>query len=194
MTIDGHEAAGRFAMLEDRRLLRRLRRGDKDALRRIYEKYEGDLRALAGHLLHDVAAAEDVVQDVFVALVRTVPKLHLRRTLRAYLATAVANRAKDHFRRRSRERLGSLEDAGWMVAGTDGPVQIVGDAELVQKLRAAVTQLPYEQREVVMLRVHAGLKFREIAVHQNTSIKTVLSRYQYGLDKLRSMLNGEVPE
>ena len=181
-------------MLEDRRLLWRLRHGDKDALRVIYEKYEGDLRTLAASLLRDTATAEDVVQDVFISLVRTVPKLHLRRTLRAYLATAVANRARDHFRKRSRERLASIEDAGQMAADMDGPVQIVGDAELIQKLRAAVAELPYEQREVVMLRMHSGLKFREIAAHQNTSIKTALSRYQYGLDKLRSMMNGEVPK
>lgn len=179
-------------MLEDRRLLRRLRHGDKDALRRIYEKYEGDLLTLAAHLLRDPATAEDVVQDVFIGLVRTVPKLHLRRTLRAYLATAVANRARDHYRRQSRERLASLEDAGPIVADTDGPVQIVGDAELMYKVRAALAELPYEQREVVILRVYTGLKFREIAAHQDTSIKTILSRYQYGLDKLRSMLNGEV--
>jgi len=186
--------AGGFAMLEDRRLLWRLRHGDKDALRLIYERYEGDLLTLAANLLHDPAAAEDVVQDVFISLVRTVPVLHLRRTLRAYLATAVANRAKDHFRKRSRERLAPMEDADQVAADGDGPVQIVGDVELMNKLRAAVAELPYEQREVVILRVHAGLKFREIAAHQNISIKTALSRYQYGLDKLRSRLNGEVPK
>ncbi len=183
-----------FAMLEDRRLLWRLRHGDKDALRLIYEKYEGDLLTLAANLLHDPATAEDVVQDVFIGLVRTVPKLHLRRTLKAYLATAVANRVRDHFRQRVHARLTPLEDAAQVAADMDGPVQIVGEAELVHKLRAAVAELPYEQREVVMLRVHAGLKFREIAAHQSTSIKTALSRYQYGLDKLRSMLNGEVPK
>jgi len=81
-----------------------------------------------------------------------------------------------------------------MTAAGDGPVQIVGDAELMHKLRVALAELPYEQCEVVMLRVHAGLKFREIAAHQDTSIKTALSRYQYGLDKLRLKLNGEVSE
>jgi len=186
--------AGRFRILEDRRLLRRLKHGDKDALRRIYEKYEGDLLTLAGHLLHDPAATQDVVQDVFISLVRTAPKLHLRRTLLAYLATAAANRARDHLRRKSRERLAPLEDAAHIAAVEDGPVQIVGDAELVQKLRAAVAELPYEQHEAVMLRVHGDLKFREIAAHQGTSVKTALSRYQYGLDKLRSMLDGEVSE
>jgi len=181
-------------MLEDRRLLGRLRHGDQDALRRIYEKYEGDLLTLATHLLHDPATAQDIVQDVFIGLVRTAPQLHLRRTLRVYLATAVANRARDHFRRRSHERHVPLEDASQVAAEGDGPVQIVGDAELVRKLRIALAQLPYEQREVVVLRVYTGLKFREIAVHQKTSIKTALSRYQYGLNKLRGSLDGEVPK
>jgi RNA polymerase sigma-70 factor (ECF subfamily) len=181
-------------MLEDRRLLWRLKRGDKDALRLIYEMYEGDLLTLAANLLHDPATAEDVVQDVFIGLVRSAPRLELRRTLRAYLATAVANRVKDHYRRKPRMRLVSLEDAGDVPAGCDGPVQRVIDGEQMQRLRSAVEELPYEQREVIMLRVHAGLKFREIAAHQNISVKTALSRYQYGLDKLRSMLDGEAPK
>ncbi len=179
-------------MLEDRRLLWRLNRGDKDALRLIYEQYESDLLTLAANLLHDPATAEDVVQDVFIGLVRSVPRLELRRTLRAYLATAVANRVKDHYRRKLRASPASLEDAGDIPAGDDGPVQRVIDGEQMQRLRSALEELPYEQREVIMLRVHTGLKFREIAKHQETSVKTALSRYRYGLDKLRSMLDGEV--
>lgn len=181
-------------MLEDRRLLWRLKRGDKDALRLIYEAYEGDLLTLAANLLHDPAGAEDVVQDVFIGLVRSVPRLELRRTLRAYLATAVANRVKDHYRRKPPVRLASLDDTSDMPAGRDGPAQTVIDNEQIQRLRSAIEELPSEQREVVMLRVHTGLKFREIAKHQSISIKTALSRYQYGLDKLRSMLNGEAPK
>jgi RNA polymerase sigma factor (sigma-70 family) len=178
-------------MLEDRRLLRRLKRGDRDALRVIYETHQGDLLTLAANLLHDPAGAQDVVQDVFLGLVRSVPRLELRRTLRAYLATAVANRVRDHYRRRSREQLVPIEEAG-QVAGGDGPVQMVIDSEQMRRLRSALEELPYEQREVVMLRVHGGMKFRQIAEHQNTSVKTALSRYQYGLNKLRSMLNHEV--
>lgn len=179
-------------MLEDRRLLKRLKRGDRDALRLIYEKYEGDLLTLAGNLLRDPGTAQDVVQDVFLGLVRSAPRLRLRRTLRAYLATAVANRARDHCRRQARERFVPLDDAGPVPAGSDGPVQMVIRSDEMQRLRAAVEELPYEQREVLMLRVHAGLKFREIAEHQGVSLKTAISRHQYGLDKLRSMLNGEV--
>ena len=179
-------------MLEDRRLLWRLKRGDREALRLIYERHEGDLLTLAANLLRDPAGAQDVVQDVFLGLVRSAPRLELRRTLRAYLATAVANRVRDHYRRQTRERLAPLEDAGHIAAGSDGPVQMVIRSDEMRRLRAAVEELPYEQREVVMLRVHAGMKFREIARHQDVSLKTAISRYQYGLDKLRSILNGEV--
>jgi RNA polymerase sigma-70 factor (ECF subfamily) len=181
-------------MLEDRRLLWRLKCGDKDALRLIYEQHERDLLTLAANLLHDPATAEDVVQDVFIGLVRSVPRLKLRRTLRAYLATAVANRIKDHYRQRSRARPAPLEEAGHVLAGHDGPVQMVIDDEQMQKLRSALEELPCEQREVIMLRVHADMKFREIAEYQKTSVKTALSRYQYGLNKLRSMLNDEVSQ
>jgi len=181
-------------MLEDRRLLWRLKHGDKGALQQIYEAYEGDLLTLAATLLHDPSSAQDVVQDVFVALVRTVPRLQLRRTLRAYLATAVANRARDYYRHQSRHPLASLEDAGQMADGSDGPVQLAIDTEQMHRLRAALAELPYEQREAITLRVHAAMKFREIAEHQNVSIKTALSRYRYGLDRLRSSLNGELSQ
>jgi RNA polymerase sigma-70 factor (ECF subfamily) len=185
---------GRLEMTEDRRLLRRLQRGDRDALREIYEKHEGDLLTLAAHLLHDPGAAEDVVQDVFVAFVRTAPSLRLQRSLGGYLATAVANRVRDHFRREARQRPLPPGDIGRAVVDVDGPVRMVMRTEAKQRLRRAVAELPYEQREVLMLRVHADMKFREIALHQNVSIQTALSRYRYGLDKLHAMLNGEVPK
>lgn len=181
-------------MLEDRRLLWRLKRGDREALRLIYEQHESDLLTLAANLLRDPAAAQDVVQDVFLGLVRSAPGLQLRRTLRAYLATAVANRVRDRYRRQTRERLVSIDEAGHVAADADGPVQMVIRSDEMRRLRSAIEELPYEQREVIMLHVHTGLKFREIAKHQDVSLKTAISRYRYGLDKLRSMLNGEVQE
>jgi len=48
--------------------------------------------------------------------------------------------------------------------------------------------LPYEQRETITLHLHGGLTFREIAEHQDVSINTAQSRYRYGLDRLRSIL------
>jgi RNA polymerase sigma-70 factor (ECF subfamily) len=54
-----------------------------------------------------------------------------------------------------------------------------------------MTQLPYEQREAIVLHIQGPMKFKEIAKLQQTSVKTVLSRYRYGMNKLRSILNSE---
>jgi RNA polymerase sigma-70 factor (ECF subfamily) len=67
----------------------------------------------------------------------------------------------------------------------------IQDEELC-RLADALATLPYEQREVVVLHLKGDLPFREIAAVQGTSLNTVQSRYRYGIDKLRSLLNGEV--
>ena len=69
----------------------------------------------------------------------------------------------------------------------------IHDEEL-RRLAEALATLPYEQREVVVLHLKGDLTFREIARIQDTSINTVQSRYRYGIDKLRSLLNGEVEQ
>jgi len=179
-------------MMDDRQLLGKLRQGDKDALQAIYARYEGTLLALAGNLLDDPALAEDVLQDVLVTLVQSVHRLNIRGSLKGYLATAVANRTRDYYRRRPRKAVVSIDQALHLAADEAGPVQMVIRNEQTRQARAVLATLPYEQREAIVLRLHADMKFREIAKLQNVSVKTALSRYRYGLDKLRSMLNGEV--
>ena len=179
-------------MLEDRLLVWRFKCGSTDAFHRIYEKYESDLLTLAANLLGNSGAAEDVVQDVFISFVQSVEKFHLRGSLKGYLATCVANRARDCIRKRKRQRTVAVNEAQQLISDTDGPVQLVICSEELQRLRDTLTQLPYEQREALVLHLHGDLKFRQIAKLQNVSIKTTQSRYRYGLDKLRSILNGEV--
>jgi RNA polymerase sigma-70 factor (ECF subfamily) len=57
-----------------------------------------------------------------------------------------------------------------------------------------MAQLPYQQREVILLHLVNDLRFREIAAALEISPNTAKSRYRYGLQKLRSQLNGEVTE
>ena len=64
--------------------------------------------------------------------------------------------------------------------------------EEIQRLSNAFAQLPNEQREVIALRIQGNLGFKQIAKLQNVSSRTIESRYRYGLDKLRSLLDSEV--
>jgi RNA polymerase sigma-70 factor (ECF subfamily) len=64
-------------------------------------------------------------------------------------------------------------------------------SEQERLITCALAELPQEQQEIVLLRIRGDLSFREIANLQNVSINTVQSRYRYGMEKLRSILNGE---
>lgn len=178
-------------MLEDEWLKVRFKAGSTDALRRIYEKYRDRLLTLAMALLNDSHAAEDVLHDVFVTFSQSANGFGLRGSLKGYLATCVANRARDRLRARKRgaERLeGEIASA----SGVAGPEARMISSEESRLLSAAMARLPYEQREAVSLHLHAAMTFRQIAQHQSISTSTAKGRYRYGLQKLRSILNRRV--
>ena len=178
-------------MIEDKLLILRCKHGNRSAFRRIYEKYEGNLRTLAANLLDDKTAAEDVVHDVFTSLLRVVGKFELRSSLAGYLKTSVANKDRD-YRRKKRPQAVAVNDAELVVSDDKGPVQLVIHSELAQKLDSAMNRLPYEQREAVVLYLHGQMKFKTIARLQKVSTKTAYTRYRAGLDGLRSRLNSEL--
>ena len=178
-------------MLEDKILLWKMKRGSSDALRRIYEKYKRDMLSLANALLHDLSGAEDVVHDVFVSFVQSVGGFKLTGSLKGYLLTCVANLSRDRIRARKRSPVG-LNEAAMAVADVNGPSKALISAEQLQCLKNAIAKLPFEQREVVVLHLQAGRTFRQVARLQQAPVSTVQSRYRYGLEKLRALLNSEV--
>jgi len=178
--------------LEDRYLVWRLKQGSRWALCRIYDRYETDLLTLARSLLGRTGQAEDVLQDVFVRLIESIDTFELTGSLKGYLVTCVANRARDYLRKDRRRTGESIEAAHAVESQQRGPLQETIAGEQRQRLAAALAELPYEQREAVLLHLQAGLRFCEIARVQGVAAKTAWSRYRYGLDRLRSMLNGQV--
>jgi len=82
-------------MSYDKRSLKRLRAGDKDALRRIYEKYMDDLLGVALSILCDIQAAEDCLHDVFVTLVGGYYGLMARSNPEATFVSCVTNRDRE---------------------------------------------------------------------------------------------------
>jgi len=82
-------------MLREVQLIWRFNRGHPDALRDIYEGHKHQLVTLAAALLLDKAEAEDVVHDVFVGFMRSGGRFRLTGSLKGFLATCVANRARN---------------------------------------------------------------------------------------------------
>jgi RNA polymerase sigma factor (sigma-70 family) len=172
-------------MQEAKNLVRRFNQGDVESLRGMYDLFRHDLMTLAMALLRDSAGAEDAVHEVFVKMLASQHRIRIHGNLRGYLLTAVANTCRDMLARRTRAV--TLSGQSERCCG-EGPERLVVLSEAQQHLAAALAQLPYEQREVLVLRYFGDLKFKAIAKSQGVSINTVQGRYRYGLEKLRSLL------
>lgn len=132
------------------------------------------------------------MHDVFVAFTQSSDKLRLSGNLKGYLITCVANHDRNNRRAQQRRQGVGLDGVEPVMSDSDKPERWIIRNEELDVLNNAMAQLPYPQREVVVLHVQGGMTFKAIARSQSVSINTVQSRYRYGLDKLRSLLNSEV--
>ena len=178
-------------MFEDELLKWQFKQGSSDALCRIYLKYQNYLLTLAIALLNDVNSAEDVLHDVFVSFAESAEKFKLHGSLKHYLTACIVNRARDRFRRKKGLPLSLELDAQILSSEKQAWEKVINDEQSMM-LNLALAKLPYEQKEVVTLRLKAGMRFKQISKLQNVSVSTVQGRYRYGLNKLRSILNGEI--
>jgi RNA polymerase sigma factor (sigma-70 family) len=177
--------------MEDKLLVYRCKRGSPEALTRIYHKYKADLLLLAMALLNDRSACEDVVHDVFLSFVRGLDDFRLTGSLKGFLLTCVANHARNWNKaERRRCRAGAPVDET-TPAHAEAPTEAVACNEQLGRLSGAMAELPFEQREVVMMHLHGAMTFTAIARARQISPNTAKSRYRYGIDRLRSLLNGE---
>ena len=176
-------------MFEDTQLVNRLKSGDRQALCRIYEKYGDSLLTLAVGIVRDHGLAEDILHDVFLAFVKDIDKFVLTGKLKGYLARCVANRAIDALRLRKMHAV-HFENMDFSDAGTPLPHQTASRREDLRKLDEALSQLPDEQRQVIMMHVHGQMGYRQIALCQGVSINTIQGRYRYGMKKLKTLLTG----
>jgi RNA polymerase sigma-70 factor (ECF subfamily) len=179
-------------MVEDMLLIRRFKQGRPEALREIYDKYKVAMLRFAIVLVGDQHAAEDIVHDVFVSFAQSADRVRLTGSLRSYLTTSVLNRARNYVRNGKRHGEGPLDGAETLPCPQRGPQQWAVLNEELSLLSEALQQLPYEQREVVCSHMEMDLTLSQIAVLQKASLNTVKGRYRYGIEKLRSVLNGKV--
>jgi RNA polymerase sigma-70 factor (ECF subfamily) len=177
--------------MADKLFLMRHKLGSREALRRIYEKYRDGLLILAIALSHDVNVAEDAVHDVFVVFARNFANFELTGSLKGYLAKCVANRVRDLIRKKQKQTISPEQDCP-APPDLSEPSRLIICNEQLRLLSSALAQLPYEQREVIVLHIHGQMRFRIIAESLGVSVNTVKGRYRYGIRKLRSLLDSEI--
>jgi RNA polymerase sigma-70 factor, ECF subfamily len=149
-----------------------------DDVRELYDRHGAALVLYACAFVSDGGAAEDVVHNVFLKLLRghqSVPDLPA-----AYLYRAVRNAALNVRRNRSREEP-LLNHELWLN-------HRAGDRNAALALEKAMRALPEEQMEIVVMRIWGGMTLEEAAEITGVPLNTAASRYRYAIAKLREQL------
>ena len=177
---------------DDDRLATRLRRGERDALRDVYDRFGSMTFGLLLKILRDRAAAEDVQQQVFLEVwQRRRAYDPARAALATWILTIARSRAIDELRRRipePRDPTGSIAVLEAEQSLDTGHVD-----ELVEQWHLAhlVARLPTGEADLLKRRFHLGQSQAEIAAELDIPLGTVKSRMSSGLDGLRRMLEQE---
>lgn len=169
----------------DDALVARFRRGDVDAFGELYDRHRGGLYGYALSICLDPAKAADAVQELWLGFLENIESLANVANVKAYLYRSLRNRVLDEFRRQQREKKALTESTPVVLIKAR---DTVASQEEAKRMNEALRRLPEEQREVVLLRIYAGMKFGDIADVLQASTKTVESRHRLALEKLREWL------
>ncbi len=182
-------AEGGEAAAVDRELMARVQAGDEAALGRLMERWERPVKSVIGRLVGNAAEAEELAQEAFVRLWQQRERFRAGAEFRPWMLSLALNLARNRLRWWRRRPLVALED--WTrlppADGVDGAGALEA-RERAEAVRAAVAELPLEQREALVLYEYEGLGQAEIAAIAGTTPKAVERRLERARAALRVSL------
>ncbi len=155
-------------MADDRDLARRCLSGDVTATRELVERFQHEVYGLCARLLRHHQDSEDVAQEVFLRIFRSLGKWDSTRPLRPWVLTIAVNRCRTWLAKRPKRP--ELID---YIAELPGQEHAAGDGELTAVIAAAVESLRDDYREVFILFHESGRSYEEIAEVVGRPVGTV---------------------
>ncbi|MFC1671858.1 RNA polymerase sigma factor [Planctomycetota bacterium] len=176
-------------------LLERAGGGSQAAMAEIYERYRDLIINYACRMTGNLNVAEDVFHDTFVYLFEHLDRYEARGHLAGYLFRIAHSMVIDRARadRRAPLSLSGQEDVAPWTFLAQPPSEASEEetryaAELEQRIRVAVRELPEKLREILVLRAYEGLSYAEIGKMTEVSKATLRSRMRYALQELRKKI------
>jgi len=189
MTVGGVPETAAEVAESDEVLIAGLRDHDPAALEQFYDRYHRVAFGLALRMLHDHGAAEDVVQEAFLAVWRQAATFDAGRgNVRTWLHSIVHHRCIDRLRRQAAAALVKLDET---IEDAASPEVFHSAYQTLQReqIQRALARLPAEQRVTIELAYFGGLTHTEIAARTGVPLGTVKGRLRIGLQKLRALLS-----
>ena len=167
-----------------------------EALEKFFDHYFNRVYAYIRRLVREEHLAEDLTQDVFLHIQRSLPSYDPERPLSPWVYTIATNKVRDQWRSRRHQEerhmqsIDQEEGAPVLVAEGGQPTAALDLSEVQDEVRAAVQELPEMLRTTFVLRFYDGMSFEEIGVLLDRNEPAVRKRYSRALSELREALSG----
>ncbi len=173
---------------QDKAIFERVKQGDENALKMLFDMYYNPLCQYANTMLRDSAAAEDVVQQIFTNLWVQRSKIGIDEALKPYLYSAVRNATYNVFKHHKvRQVHHDYMNAASANQSPDGS-EVLEAVELQQRITAAIEELPPQCRLIFSKSRFESLSYKEIADEMGLSVKTIENQMGKALRLMRESL------
>ena len=164
--------------------------GKRDCLESLVRRYATPLLTYLTRMCGDRHRAEELVQEVFLAVWTKRKTYKLNKQFKAWLYTIATNKCRSAFRGAKGKPMASLDDAVGFSPPEEnaGPMEAAVGVESAHIVTAAVAALPEQQRMVVTLRIWGGMSYAEIAASAGRTEATIRSHMHRALQSLRESL------
>ena len=182
--------------MQEQILLQKIKLGDENAFRYVFETHYGLLCSIASEFLKDDFLAETIVGDVILYLWEKRETIEIQSSLRAYLVKAVRNKCLNYQQlqyvvkeTRLSEQDEFLDTNGTFLISDSQPLATLLEKELEIEIEKSINNLPEECRQVFKMSRFDQMKYEDIAQELNISVNTVKYHVKNALAKLRSDLS-----
>ncbi len=183
-------------MISDYELIKRFIKGEESCFEELIHRHKNKVFAYISLYIRDQALSEDIFQDTFLKVIQSVKsgRYYDNGKFISWVMRIAHNLIIDHFRRIKQMNTVSNDNYESDLFNSKKFAESNVEDDMIKRqvqkdIRKMITQLPDDQKEVVILRHYAGLSFKEIAEITDVSINTALGRMRYALINLRKIMD-----
>lgn len=190
LLLYSEEFRKRVILIKDYLLVLKIKKGDPEAWELLVERYYQTIYSYCfRRCFGQVKLAEDLTQDIFLKLIKSIDKYQFTGKFFNYLFTIAVNTCNNYY---SKKKFDLTELADYLPDQQQkSSLQLISEEERSDEIQQALNQLPDIQREAIILKFYHDLKVKEIAKMTEVSVPTAQSRINQGIKKLNKLLDKE---
>ncbi|MCK5691271.1 MAG: sigma-70 family RNA polymerase sigma factor [Bacteroidales bacterium] len=185
----------KYSSFSDQELVQAYIKGDHSAIEVLINKHRSKVYTYILLTIKNQQLAEDLFQETFIKVIQSLRggKYKDNGKFLSWVIRIAHNLIIDHFRKEKQMNTLSNDDSEVDLFNSkklsDSNIEeLIIDSQIKSEIRVLISELPDDQREVVLLRHYGGLSFKEIADQTDVSINTALGRMRYALINLRKLI------